>query len=133
MKYLLLFFMLLGVACWGQSPSPLDQTMRWGCTAAKNLDTSVGFHYDTTKFYPVIDTTGFKKVHGCWQPILDTIWKPKIQVYLTPGEWKKLRELLHPSLGIRIILDTFPNYTPLNDNVIGDSLITDTFPLFRTF
>jgi hypothetical protein len=130
MKYLLLFFMLLGAACWG---CDYPKYHYYATQAMHNNDTMPRITIDTTKFYPVIDTTGFKKVHGCWQPILDTIWKPKIQVYLTPGEWKKLRELLHPSLGIRIILDTFPNYTPLNDNVIGDSLITDTFPLFRTF
>jgi hypothetical protein len=33
-----------------------------------------------------------------WVPILDTIWKPKIQVYLTPDEYKKLQELLNISI-----------------------------------
>jgi hypothetical protein len=51
---------------------------------------------DTIKFYPTIDTTAFQRIEGKWTPTIDTIWKPKISVWLTPAEYDKLMELLHP-------------------------------------
>ena len=86
-------------------------------------DTATWSSHDTTRFYPVIDTVRFDKIHICgrkhiynshvidsgyykWVPVLRTIWKPKIQVYLTPEEWKKLMELLHPPRNRGIWLET---------------------------
>ncbi len=124
MKYLLFFFMLLSAASWG---CDYPKYHYYATQTMHNNDTMPYIAIDTTKFYPVIDTTEFEKkeirtqqqcghtergtlmkttITYRWVPILDTIWKPKIQVYLTPEEWEKLQELLHPDNSLKGWIET---------------------------
>lgn len=52
---------------------------------------------DTVTQYPSrIDTLRFDRINGVWKPITDTVWAQKIQVWLTPDQYKRLLELLAP-------------------------------------
>lgn len=128
MKYFtFIFLMLLVASCWGQALHVTTNSAKTDCDSMKYFPPFVP--YDTTRFYPVIDTVKFvcekwfTRPSGDsghkWIPVLDTIWKPKIQVFLTPDEWKKLQELLHPGFVI---------YNSLS---LISSDETDSLPKFR--
>ena len=93
----------------------------------RNVSGSLSLAPDTLTEYPSrIDTLRFDRINGVWKPITDTVWAKKIQVWLTPDQYKKLLELLAPPKDWWRNIDTIPISRIQCDTVnwIGDVGVT---------
>ena len=83
---ILLGMILIAGAAYAGDRCAMD-SVRWGSGTIRDSVWIDTITYSRSPF--VIDTTRYYRE-------IDTTWKEKIPVYLTPDELKRLMELLHP-------------------------------------